>query len=596
MKDSREFILLTAKNLHIGIIISLIFSFGSVMAQKKKKPEGTTSSREMKSHEAEFYFTEAEKYFILEDYAKALVYYQKALDILPENATIHYKIAEVLSRGNKADDLIRASLSIEQALKYEQKNKYFYLLGANIYSSISRFDKAALLYERMLAKVEGTDEYLYELGVLYQYSNKPTEALKTYNRIESIFGVNETSSLQKQKIYAGLGNIAEAIKEGEKLANTFPDEERYTVGLAEFLSQQNQKERAIALLEKFVNEQTVAPNALVLLAGLYKDIGQEDKARQLINQIFDDPEVDISSKLVVLGVYNSELNQDRTKKKSDPKKEAFVLELYTKLKSSYPSDENTYILGGDLYLSIGKNAEAEQEYLQAIKLGEVNFEVWQNLLYLQNQREAYTEVIKNSEKALEYFPNQGILHYFNGLAQLRKNHPKQAASSLEMAKRLSGANPGMVSEINSLLGDAYNATKEYEKSDKAYDEALAFNPNNYIVLNNYAYYLALRKAFLEKAEKMSTLLIKNNPDNATFLDTHAWVLYARQKYKEAKKIMERAVTSSQVNATHFEHYGDILYRLGEIDLAVQQWEKSKSMLTAGSEALNKKIANRKLYD
>ena len=99
-----------------------------------------------------------------------------------------------------------------------------------------------------------------------------------------------------------------------------------------------------------------------------------------------------------------------------------------------------------------------------------------------------------------------MIYYFNGFANLQKRHYQEAIVSLEQAKKLSSSNPKMVAEINSLLGDAYNATKAYDKSDKAYDDALAADPNNKAVLNNYSYYLALRKTNLEKAEKMSSLL------------------------------------------------------------------------------------------
>jgi predicted negative regulator of RcsB-dependent stress response len=57
--------------------------------------------------------------------------------------------------------------------------------------------------------------------------------------------------------------------------------------------------------------------------------------------------------------------------------------------------------------------------------------------------------------------------------------------------------------------------------------------------------------------------------------------------------MEKAVALSQANATHFEHFGDILYKLGDVDGAVKQWEKART-LTSDNETLNKKIANRKL--
>jgi predicted negative regulator of RcsB-dependent stress response len=60
--------------------------------------------------------------------------------------------------------------------------------------------------------------------------------------------------------------------------------------------------------------------------------------------------------------------------------------------------------------------------------------------------------------------------------------------------------------------------------------------------------------------------------------------------------MEKAISSGEANATHFEHYGDILFQLGDTEGAVQQWEKARKLLTKPSESLNKKIANRKLYE
>ena len=123
---------------------------------------------------------------------------------------------------------------------------------------------------------------------------------------------------------------------------------------------------------------------------------------------------------------------------------------------------------------------------------------------------------------------------------------------------------------------------------------MLLNPYNDLILNNYSYYLALRKENLEKAEKMAAQIIKNNPDNPSYLDTYAWVLFMREKYKEAKKVMEKAINGGQVSATHFEHYGDILFQLGDIDGAVKQWQKAKGM-SSDHELIDKKIANRRLY-
>lgn len=564
-------------------------------AQKKKKGD-TTPMASVKLREAEFYFTEAEKHFILEDYAKALIYYQKSLDINTNNATVHYKIAQVLSQSEKREDMLRATVSIEQALVLEKKNKYFYLLAAELYANLLQFDKAAKTYETMFDELPDTQQHFYELAAVYQYGNQKEEAINAYTRAENFSGINEISSLQKIRLYFELGRNEDGIREGEKLINAFPEEEQFVAAVAEMLSQYGVKEKSISYLEKFIAENKPASNAQLLLAGLYRDIKQEDKARQLLLAVFNDPDLELNSKLIVLGTYNTELNQAKTKNQTDPNTEKFTLELFSILEKQYTEQENVHILGGDLYLTLGKKPEAQKQYLAAIQYGSTSFEVWQNLLYLETQLEQWDNVITHAEQAMEYHPNQAMLYYFNGIGNLRKKKSKEAAQSFEQAKKLAVSNQAMTSELNGLLGDAYNASKEYEKSDKAYDEALMNNSNNDAILNNYSYYLALRNVNLEKAEKMSAQLIKNNPDNATYLDTYAWVLFSREKYKDARKVIEKAISTGLASATHFEHYGDILFKLGDVENAVKQWEKAKNMLTTSSETLNKKIANRRIYE
>lgn len=586
---------MTLKKVYIalGIVLLIVTLIFPGVAQRKKKQSSVPPLQGIKQREAEFYFTEGEKYFILEDYAKALLYYQRSQEIDQNNATVYYKIAEVLAKGTHPDDLQKASISIENALKLEKDNKFFYLLAANIYNGLGKFDKAAQTYENMISEIKGSEEYLYELASIYQYANKPEDAIKIYNRAENILGIHETSSIQKQRLYLEAGKIKEAIAEGDKLIAAFPDEERYVMGFAEILSQKGQRPLAITYLEKFVKENKSAGNSKMLLAGLYRDSNQEQRARELLLTLFDDTSIDLNSKVIILGAYSTEINQSKSINGDD--KEAFAMILFQKLEKLYPNETNVHILGGDLYLSAGKNVEAQSEYLKAIALGDANYEVWQNLLFIETKMDQIDVVLKHSDSALELFPNQGMLYYFNGYSHARKHHYPEAISSLLQAKKLITTNVPLLGEINSLLGDAYNATKEYEKSDHAYEEALEIDPNNYIVLNNYSYFLAIRKSNLDKAEKMSALLVKNNPDNPSFLDTHAWVLYTKGKYKDAKKIIEKAISTSHASATHFEHYGDILFQLGDINGAVQQWEKARG-LSANNETLNKKIANKRVYE
>jgi tetratricopeptide (TPR) repeat protein len=581
------------RSVHIVLVAFILaIPLASFAQRGKKKPEEEASAN-ARIRQAEFLFIEGEKYFILEDYAKALSYFQKVEELDPENTAVRYKTAEILSKSNKQEDLEKAATSLEAALKLEKKNKYYYLLASNIYSNLTQFGKAEKMLEEMMKEIKGTDEYLYDLAALYQYDKKPDEAIKVYNRAEALMGLNEVSSIQKQRLLFEQGKTQEAIEEGAKLIAAFPDEERYVVGFAEMLAQNKQGAKAIPYLESFISEHDDSGNAKMVLANLYREAGEEKKSQELIEAAFRDPSIEAGNKVLMLGAYVTKLGQQKANNINDPALEAFTINLYKRLEEVHPTDPNVHIIGGDLNLTLKKTEEARQEYQKAIRYGSTSFEAWQNLLSLESELNEFDSLIAHSEAGLELFPNQAMMYYFNGYAQLRKNHYREAISSLEQTKRLSASNPNLVNEINGMLGDAYNSIKDYAKSDKAYDEALAANPNNNFVLNNYSYYLALRKENLEKAEKMAALLIKNVPNDANFLDTYAWVLYTSGKYKEAKKVMEKAVETGDAGATHFEHYGDILFQLGDVDEAVKQWQKAKS-LDSSNEAVSRKIANRKL--
>ncbi|MGC4023377.1 MAG: tetratricopeptide repeat protein [Cyclobacteriaceae bacterium] len=374
----------------------------SILAQRGKKKPKEDAFASVKSSEAERIFTEGEKNFILEDYTKALFYFQQALEYTPDNATIHYKIAEIYLKGNTEGDFQRAAQSIETALKLDKKNKYFYLLASHIYSNQRQLDKAAQTLESMIKEVSGSEEHLYDLAGIYLQNNKLDEALRTYNQAEAALGINELSSLQKQRILLEKGKMNEALAEGDKLILAFPDEERYVLAQAEILSQQNQAQRGISYLEKFIASHPDAGNAKVLRAGLYHDIGQEQKSRELVDQLFDDSDVSITSKVLMLGTFNATLSQNKGKKIVDQDFENFVIGLYKKLETNNPNDADVHLVGGDLYLMLEKNPDACREYLKAINCGAGSFEAWQNLLFLETQASQSDSVIVHAERALEF--------------------------------------------------------------------------------------------------------------------------------------------------------------------------------------------------
>src|SRR5690606_5916420 len=147
--------------------------------------------------------------------------------------------------------------------------------------------------------------------------------------------------------YLEAGEAEEAIAEGDKLLEAYPGEERYVMGFAEVMSKNGQLPVALEYLEKFVRENPDASNAKMLLAGFYRDTKEEVKARTLLTELFSDPSVELGSKVIVLGAYNTELHQNRARNQPDSDKEAYVLSLYQKLVQMHPGQADVYVIGGD---------------------------------------------------------------------------------------------------------------------------------------------------------------------------------------------------------------------------------------------------------
>jgi len=567
----------------ITVLLCALILCGSqgLFAQKSKKRQ--SKNRESSLREAEFYFTEGEKYYILEDYAKALGLFQKSLEIVPENATLYYKIAQIHVKGN---NLLKALQNINIALDLNQNNKYFYVLAADINTQLGDFQAASERLEQMTSRLESTDQYLFELAALYLYQKRYDDALASYDKIEKAYGIAEEVTTQKQKIYLQMNDVEKALSEGSKLIEAFPDNYAYVLKQAEILIANERQDEAITFLNDYLNENENSEVRLVL-SELQHDQGNEEAAIENLKKAFNDPSLPVDDKIQLLAQFRSGFTQNEL--------QGLSLTLSKTLTEIHPDVADAHAVHGDILYALGKKSEAKNAYQKALEIDESNFSLWQNTLQILSELNKIDSVITISARALEIFPNQGALYYFNGSANLQKRNYEEAAFALERGKRLSTSNLGLVSAFNSMLGDAYNGTKEYEKSDRAFDAALDYDPDNFAVLNNYSYYLALRKDKLEKAEKMSAQTVKANPDNATFIDTYAWVLFMRGKYKEAKKAMEKAFKTDGVSAIHYEHYGDILYKLGNIDAAVEQWQKAKG-LNPNAELIDKKISDRKLYE
>lgn len=550
-----------------------------LIAQKGKKSSDSKAQRE-----AEFYFTEGQKYYILEDYAKALVMFEKARSIEKDNAAIYYKMAQVYEHNEK---LSQASENIQQAIKLDKNNKYFYLLAADIETKLGNFNKAARYYEDMLDEVENTGNYLLELAAIYLYKDDLDKAYNTYERAEDYFGINEEIISQKQKILLEQGDIEGAVREAQKLVDYSPDNQYNVVALAELMVENNQKEEALNILITHLEEYPENVLVNMFIGNIYIKDQQLTLAKPYLLEAFSSNLIDVNAKVQILASFRADL--------ASAEKKDLALLLADALVRAHDQIADAHSVYGDILFSTGDKENALEQYMKAIDLDASSFTLWQNVLQLYLEEENFDSVLALSDNALELFPNQNAIYYYRGLAHLKQSNYEEAIFDLKQGKMLSISDPKLVSAFNGMLGEAYHGLGQFGKSDEAYEAALDYDPDNPLVLNSYSYNLALRGEKLEKAEEMAGRLVEEFPGVASYVDTYAWVLYQKKDYQRAYDLMKTVIQSTETKAMYHDHYGDILYRLGMVEEAVTQWELARDKDPTITN-INKKITEKKIYE
>ena len=574
---------ITTIRLLILTLLLVIFVF-TAEAQKrnKKKANETSELSESDLLKAETTLIEAQKQLLLENYEKAYELFELTNQLNPDNAAVYFKLSEVATAQGKTQLALE---HIEKAITLDSKNKYYYIFNLEILKSLNRVEDAIKVCEAMLSNVKDTEEYYLELGSLYQFISKWDEAIAAFKKAEKKLGLSESVMLEKQKIYLRSNNMEALIADWSEFIEKNPNDPNYLLQLISVLLANEMREEAAEQLKIFDNKFPDNPTGNLLLSEIFRQEGKRIKALDYLEVPIASKEVEVNQKIGALSTFfGLPIDEDeKTKLKN----------LAASLATTHPSSSDALAYAGDVYLQLGDNSIAIDYYKKSVLINPGNYGIWQNIVNIEWEQQQYDSLILHTDQALEYFPNQALFYFYNGTAHYIKEDFEKSTQMLELGRKFTN-DPGLLAVFYGQLGDAYNGLKSHDKSDEAYEKALKQDPSNEHVLNNYSYFLSLRKEDMDKALEMSEKLVKRFPNNPTYLDTHGWVLYNVEKYEEAAKFLKKAAELDD-DGTIYEHLGDVLFKLGDTIGALENWNKAKEM-GGTTDKIDQKIEDQVLYE
>ncbi len=526
---------------------------------------------------SDYYFMEAMRQRSLGNDADAESLMERAFELNPDPASEIAKsvaFARIATAGNDTATFIDALSRIDRYVELNPNDSYAAVSLADYYARAGLIERALPLYARADSLNPTQPTLALRHARLLEMMRRPDDALEVYRRVE--------------------------MREGKRTQLT------YVISNL-LLNQKNDTIGALAEVEALTSALPGDIEALTLAISANTATNRPDEAMRLAARAIQlEPDNEPLHEFCIQTAYDL--------KGADAAFDAFAGSLAS---DDLPEQDKSALLGFFVNgMKVNPTDEITPVYYKATELFEQKFPentsgmiLRARLALLERDFErAATELAHAS--ALE--PTVGILRSEQIRMLVLDNRPEQGIAIGEDALRTEGLTD--ITEVRLMLAGAYMNIKNYraaaetlrpliddpdlddetraeiistiadaeqfyrpaEEVAALYERAIALFPSYNLAKNNYAYMIAEKGGDLNRAEELITAVLNAGERRPIYLDTAAWVAYRLGKYGPAIGYMDEALAllrNEDPEAEFMLHAGDIYYRAGMSEKALEFWQK-----------------------
>ena len=123
-------------------------------------------------------------------------------------------------------------------------------------------------------------------------------------------------------------------------------------------------------------------------------------------------------------------------------------------------------------------------------------------------------------------------------------------------------------------GMALERSKQWDRAETDFLEALDFEPEQPYVLNYLGYSWVDQGLHLERAMKMIERAVELRPNDGYIVDSLGWAFYRQGDYEQAVRHLERAAELKPEDPVINDHLGDAYWKVGRRQEARFQWQRA----------------------
>ena len=384
---------------------------------------------------------DAEKYFLIEEYASAMQALDLSLAADASNSAAHLKYAQC----HAVKAYFPAKKHLQAAISFQPSNPHYYLVAAKIALQYEQLTEAISFYEALLLAAP-EPAYHKDLAALYLQDGQFEQALATYEALEQRFGYTKALGLQRLHIAQQRALHGEALQEAERLQRTFSEDEGALLCYAQLLKEQKGAQSALRYLKTLPKAAQKGHLLAPLAIKCHLSLQQWAQSEALLRILWQDP------------LFSLEKKMDFIQLPAPIGWWPYLEVLCDSLLVQYPSDVATLRTIAACFARISPQ-KASKVYANMLELGAISLLLFKEIITLELFLGRNDKATAHLHQAMHYYPQHPQLYLLEGRTRYLKKDYKEAQVELKRGIALS-MDPLVTSQLYLCLGDVQQAASQ----------------------------------------------------------------------------------------------------------------------------------------
>ena len=399
------------KRANIVLLTFLLFSFWNFSHAQENLEDSA-----LNENKSEDYFYEAVAQRGIENYDKAIISIQKALELEPKNAAFQFELGKNYLSLN---EYTAAEIAFKSAIEIDKKQRWYWNGLYDVYYQTKDFQKSIPVVEKL---IEFDPNMREDLVSLFMNTNQKDKALQLIKEIEATSNLTKTMEFYKLKLESTAEFATPKKEQLEKGIKEHPKYEQNYVDLISLYLSFNQEEKAFEVAKVLEKEIPNSDWAHVSLVKFYLASNDGINASKSMFKVLMNSKIDLKIKHRVFNEFLIFAVKNPT--------------FFTDVDAAIPYFDNDPEIAvarevAKFFLKKNDLEKAAYYFEKAINKNKEDSESIAFYLEVLQQKLDYQRLVTTASDLLELYPTQASYYFYAGFGYNQLQNFKKAKEYLE---------------------------------------------------------------------------------------------------------------------------------------------------------------------